>query len=191
MTVCLETGRATFCRKGRASHLKRTLRTRVSLSDNFLVQPGDVVAPLIPSRSQVGKVGINDGRRARSSSRRWRRFLFEGTVDSTRTDSDELGNLLFMASLPIQFPDPLMNAYSLAMTSTTLSCNFFRYCRPLSRTCFARAVLYRLFERTLLLAKELLQSFSKVLLKVKAIYGLFGLGSTLSGSFAEDFATIA
>jgi len=84
-----------------------------------------------------------------------------------------------------------MNAYSLAMTSSTLSCNFFRYCRFLSRTCFACAALRCLFERTLLLAKELLQSFSKVLLKVKAIYGLFGLGSTKSGSFAEDFTTIA
>ncbi len=124
---------------------------------------GDVVAPLVPARSQIGKVGINDGRRARSSSRRGRRFLFQGTVDPARTDADELGNLLFVAALSIQFPDPLMHAYSLAMTRTTLSRNFFRYCRPLSRTCFACAALYRLFERTLLLAKELLQGFGKVL----------------------------
>src|SRR5713226_4623929 len=123
-----------------------------------------VVAPLVPSRSQVGKVGINDGRRARSSSRRGRRFLFEGTVDPARTDSDELGNLLCVASLPIQFPDPLMDAYSLAMTRTTLLRNLFRYSRPLSRTCFACAALHRLFERPFLLAKELLQSFGKVLL---------------------------
>src|SRR3989440_9154967 len=171
-----------FGTKGAQLHLKGTPRPRVSLSDNFLVQPGDVMTPLVPSRSQVGKVRINDGRRARSSSRRWRRFLFEGTIDTTRTDSDELGNLLFVISLPIQFPDPLMNAYSLAMTSTTLSCNFFRYCRFLSRTCFACAALCCLFECMFLLTKELLQSFSNVLLKVKAIYGLFGLGSTKSGS---------
>src|SRR5260370_25029271 len=90
-----------------------------------------VVAPLVPARSQIGKVGINDGRRARSSSRRGRRFLFEGTVDPARTDADELGNLLFVSSLPIQFPYPLMHAYSLSITLTTLLRNLFRYCRPL------------------------------------------------------------
>src|SRR5712692_1868629 len=116
-----------------------------------------VVAPLVPSRSQVGKVGINDGRRARASSRRWRRFLFEGTVDPARTDANELGNLLFVAALPIQFPGPLMHAYSLTLTRTTLLRNLFRYCCPLSRTCFACAALHRLFERAFLLAKELLQ----------------------------------
>src|SRR5947209_9892431 len=134
MTVCLETGRATISTKGTQPHLKRPLRPRISLSDNFLIQPGDVVAPLVPVRSQIGKVGINDGRRARSSSRRGRRFLFEGTVDPARTDSDELGNLLFVASLPIQFPDPLLDAYSLAMTRTTLLRSLFRYSRPLSRS---------------------------------------------------------
>jgi hypothetical protein len=91
-------------------------------------------------------------------------FPVQGHGRPRDTLSDELGNLLFVASLPIQFPDPLMNAYSLAMTSTTLSCSFFRYCRPLSRTCVTCAALYRLFERTLLLAKELLQGFGKVLL---------------------------
>lgn len=90
-----------FGTKGAQPHLKGTPRTSVSLSDNFLVQPGYVMAPLVPSRRQVGKVRINDGRRASSSSRRRRRFLFEDTVDSARTDSDELGNLLFVASLPI------------------------------------------------------------------------------------------
>ncbi|HEY4384488.1 MAG TPA: hypothetical protein VGN34_08460, partial [Ktedonobacteraceae bacterium] len=35
--------------KGMKPHLKRSLRTRVSLSDNFLVQPDDVVTPLVPS----------------------------------------------------------------------------------------------------------------------------------------------
>ena len=75
--------------KGAQPHLKCTLRSRVSLSDNFLVQPGYVMAPLVPSRNQVGKVRINDGRRARSSSQRWRRFLFESTVDTGRADSDE------------------------------------------------------------------------------------------------------
>jgi hypothetical protein len=110
-----------------------------------------------------GKVRINDGRRASSSSRRRRRFLFEGTVDLARTDSEELGNLLFVASLPIQFPDPLMKFYLLAMTRLSLLCDFFRYCRPLSRTRFACATLYCLFKRAFLLAKELLQGFSKIL----------------------------
>src|SRR6266487_6038332 len=85
-----------FGTKGAQPHLKCTPRTRVSLSDNFLVQPGYVMAPLVPSRSQVGKVRINDGRRARSSSRRWRRFLFKDTIDTARADADELGNLLFV-----------------------------------------------------------------------------------------------
>src|SRR5260221_2265584 len=109
-----------FGTKGAQPHLKCTPRTRVSLSDNFLVQPGYVMAPLVPSRSQVGKVRINDGRRARSSSRRWRRFLLEGTIDTVRTDSDDLSNLLFVISFSIQFPDPLMKTHSLAMTSTAL-----------------------------------------------------------------------
>jgi hypothetical protein len=123
--------------------------------------------------------------------RRWRRFLFERTIDTARTDSDELGNLLFVAALPISFPDPLMDAYSLAITRTTLLRNLLRSCRPLSRTWFACAALHRLFERTFLLAQELLQSFGKVLLYVKTIDHLFGLGSAKSGSFPEEFAAIA
>ena len=50
------------------------------------------------------------------------------------------------------------------IAGTTLLRNLFRYSRPLSRTCFACAALHRLFERPFLLAKELLQSFGKVLL---------------------------
>src|SRR6266487_3400845 len=146
-----------FGTKGAQPHLKCTPRTRVSLSDNFLVQPGYVMAPLVPSRSQVGKVRINDGRRARSSSRRWRRFLFEGTIDTARTDSDDLSNLLFVISFSIQFPDPLMKTHSLAMTSTALLRDFFRHRYPLCRTCLSCATLGRLVEHTLLLAKELLQ----------------------------------
>jgi hypothetical protein len=46
--------------------------------------------------------------------------LFEGTIDTPRTDSDNLGNLLFVISFSIQFPDPLMKAHSLAMTSMAL-----------------------------------------------------------------------
>ena len=38
-----------FGTKGAQPHLKRTPRTRVSLSDNFLIQPGYVMAPLVPS----------------------------------------------------------------------------------------------------------------------------------------------
>src|SRR5258708_10653659 len=144
MTVCLEMGRAAFWRKGRSRSCSVRCVPVYPMPRQF-PHKGDVVAPLVPARSQIGKVGINDGRRARSSSRRGRRFLFQGTVDPARTDADELGNLLFVAALSIQFPDPLMHAYSLAMTRTTLSRNFFRYCRPLSRTCFACAALYRLF----------------------------------------------
>jgi hypothetical protein len=40
--------------KGAKAQPKRPLRPCVSLSDNFLVQPGHVMAPLVPSRSQVG-----------------------------------------------------------------------------------------------------------------------------------------
>jgi hypothetical protein len=192
MTVCLETGRATFCRKGRASHLKRPLRPRVSDAATISsYSRATLWHPWFHFTERRGQVGINDGRRARSSERRWRRFLFEGTVDPARTDADELGNLLFVAALPIQFPDPLMHAYSLAMTRTTLLRNLFRYCCPLSRTCFACAALRRLFERALLLAKELLQGFGKVLLYVKTIDHLFGLRSALGGSFPEEFAAIA
>jgi hypothetical protein len=57
-----------------------------------------------------------------------------------------------------------MHADTLAMTRMTLLRHLFRYCRPLSSMSFACAALYRLFERTLLLAKELLQGFGKVLL---------------------------
>jgi hypothetical protein len=84
-----------------------------------------------------------------------------------------------------------MKTHLLAMTSTTLLCDFLRHLHPGSRTCFSCTALRCRFDRTLLLPKELLQGFGKVLLKVKAIYSLFGLGSAKSGSFAEDFATIA
>jgi hypothetical protein len=96
-------------------------------------------------------------------SRRWRCFLLKDTIDFARTDPDELGNLLFVASLPIQLPDPLMKFYLLAMTRLPLLCDFFRDCRLLSRACFTYIDLYYLFEHVFLLAKELLQGFSKVL----------------------------
>ncbi len=143
---------------------KGTLRTCVTLSDNLLVQQSRVMAALIPSRSQVGKVRINDGRRARPSSRGRSRFLFECTRDTARASSDDLGNVLFAASLSIQLPDSFMDAHLLAMTSTTLLCDFFRHRSPSRRTCLSGAASGRLFEDTLLLAKELLQGFGKVLL---------------------------
>jgi hypothetical protein len=120
--------------------------------------------PWFHREERRGKVGIDDGRGVRPSSRRRRRFLLEGTIDTRRTDSDDLGNLLFVVSFSIQLPDPLMKTHSLAMTNTTFLCDFFRHRRPLSRTCFACAASGRLFEHTLLLAKELLQGFGKVLL---------------------------
>jgi hypothetical protein len=92
-------------------------------------------------------------------------FPVQGHGRPRDTLSDELGNLLFVASLPIQFPDPPMKADLLAMTSTTLLRDFFRYCRPLNRTHLASAGLRRLFECTLLLAKKLLQGFGKVLVE--------------------------
>src|SRR5207247_9049745 len=112
--------------------------------------------PLVPPRSQVGQVGINDGRGARSSSRRRRCFLFKNTIDLARTDSNELGNLLFVASLPIQLPDPLMKTHLLAMASTTLLRYFSRHRRLGSRMCVSCAALRCLFEHTFLFAKELL-----------------------------------
>src|SRR5581483_1589368 len=72
-----------FLTKGTKPHLKRSPRTCVPLSNNFLVQPGDIVAPLVPARSQIGKVGINNGGRARSSSQRWRCFLYPNLRDFT------------------------------------------------------------------------------------------------------------
>src|SRR5947207_616741 len=136
--------------KGAKPHLKGALGTRISLSDNFLVQPGYVVASLVPSRSQVGKVGINNGGGARPSTRRRRCFLFKDTIDLARTDSNELGNLLFVTSLPIQLPDPLMKTHLLAMTSTTLLCYFFRHRRLGSRTGVSCTLACRLFEHVFL-----------------------------------------
>src|SRR5207248_384366 len=115
------------------------------------------------------KVGIHYRRGTRSSARRGSCLLFKRTIDTARTDSDKLGNLHFVVSFPIQLPDPLMKTHSLAMTSTTLLCDFFRHCHPGSRTSFSCTALRCRFERTLLLAKELLQGFGKVLLKMKAI----------------------
>jgi hypothetical protein len=145
-------------------HLKGPLRTSVSLSSNFLVQPGHVVAPLVPPRSQVGKVRINDGSGARPSAW-WRRsLLFKSPRDTLRTDTDELSNLLFVVSLPIQLPDPFMKTHAVAVTSTALFSPCFRPCRLGSRTCGSCAAVRRLFEYTVLLAKELLQGLGKILL---------------------------
>jgi hypothetical protein len=47
--------------EGAKPHLKRTLRPRVSLSENFLVQAGDVVASLVPALEKIGFVGITAG----------------------------------------------------------------------------------------------------------------------------------
>jgi len=84
-----------------------------------------------------------------------------------------------------------MKTHLLAMTSTALWCDFFRHYNPFSRMRLSCAALRRLFERTPLLAKELLQGFGKVLLQVKTIGHLFGLGSALGGSVTEDFPAIA
>ena len=50
-------------------------------------------------------------------------LLFESTIDTTRTNTDELSNLLFVVSLSIQLPNPLMKTHSLALTGTTLLCS--------------------------------------------------------------------
>ena len=76
-------------------HLQRAPRSGVSLSNDLLVQLTSAVASLIPSLTEVRKVGINDGMGARPSSR-WRSyFLFKCPIDTAGTDADELGNLLF------------------------------------------------------------------------------------------------
>src|SRR5258708_14582308 len=143
---------------------KGTLRTRVTLNDNLLVQQSRVMAALVPSRSQIGQVGINHRRGARPSSRRRSRFLFECLIDTARASSNELGNVLFTASLSIQLPDSFMDAHLLAMTSTTRLCDFFRHRSPRRRMCLSGAASGHFFEGTFLLPKELLQGFGKVLL---------------------------
>ncbi len=55
MTVCLETGRVPLGRKGR-NRISSVRRVPVyRLHDNFLVQPGYVMAPLVPSRRKARK----------------------------------------------------------------------------------------------------------------------------------------
>jgi hypothetical protein len=77
------------------------------------------MASLVPSLTEVRKIGINDRTGARSSSRRRRCFLFEDAIDTLATDPGALGNVLFVISLSIQLPDPFMDGYPLTMTSTT------------------------------------------------------------------------
>ena len=109
--------------------------------------------PWFHRKERRGKVGINNGSGARSSSWRRRRFLFEGTVDSARTDPDELSNLLFVVALPIQLPDPFMHTHPLTETNTTLLCDFLRHCRPGSRMGLSSAAPCRFFEHAFLLAQ--------------------------------------
>ncbi len=89
MMVCFETGRTPLGRKG---------RNRISSVRRVPVYPCATISsynlatlwhPWFHREERRGKVRINDGRRARSSSPRWRRFLFESTIDTARTDSDE------------------------------------------------------------------------------------------------------
>src|SRR5690349_2635485 len=118
-------------------HFQRAQRTGVSLSDDLLVQLTSFMAPLIPSLTQVRKVGINHLMETRPSPRRRSRFLFEDAIDTLATDPDALGNLLFVISFSIELPDPFMNGHPLAMTSTTFLFPDLWYCCPGSRACFS------------------------------------------------------
>lgn len=144
--------------------LQRAPRTCVSLSDNLLIQLTYAVASLVPSRSQVGKIGINDGMRSGPSTRWGSRFLFERTIDTAGTDPNQLGNLLFMVSLSIQLPNPFMDTYTLAMMALTLLLSFLRDCSFDNRTCFSCTVVRCRFKHACVLSKKRLQGLGKMLL---------------------------
>src|SRR5258708_39446059 len=145
-------------------HFQRAQRTGVSLSDDLFVQLTSFMASLIPSFTEVRKVGIKNGMRTRSLPGRRSCFLFEDAIDTLATDPDELGNLLFVVSLSIQLPDPFMASHPLANTSTTLLFPFRRdYCLG-RRMCFSCQSSRSCFEHARFVTKELLQSFAEVLL---------------------------
>src|SRR5205814_2068539 len=104
---------------------------------------------------------------------------------------DELGNVLFVASFSIQLPDPFVDSNPLAMTSTTLLFPFRRCCCLGRRACFSCQASRSCFEHARFVMKDLLQSFGEVLLQMKAIDNLLGLGSAIRRCFAEEFSTIA
>jgi hypothetical protein len=78
------------------------------------------MASLVPSLTEVRKIGINDRTGARSSPRRRRCFLFEDAIDTLATDPGALGNVLFVIPLSVELPHPFMDGHQVAMTSTTL-----------------------------------------------------------------------
>src|SRR5215467_11014756 len=94
-----------FGTKGAQPHLKCAPCPRVSNAATISsYNLATLWQPWFHREERRGQIRINDRRRARSSSRRWRRFVFEGTIDTARTDADELGNLLFVIAFAIQFP---------------------------------------------------------------------------------------
>ena len=103
--VCFETGRAPLGRKGR-NRISRVRRVPVyPMPRQFpRTRLSTLWHPWFHRQERRGQVRINDGSRARSSSRRGRRFLFEGTIDTARTDSHDLGNLLFVIAFSWNWP---------------------------------------------------------------------------------------
>ena len=128
-------------------HFQRAQRTGVSLSDDLFVQLTSFMASLIPSLAEVRKIGINHRTGARSSPGRRSCFLFEDAIDTLATDPDALGDVLFVISLSIELPHPLMDGHPLAMTSTTLLFPDLWYGSSGSRPCFSCNALCPCFER--------------------------------------------
>src|SRR5260370_31932165 len=116
---------------------ERAQRPSVSLSDDFLVQLTSFMTSLVPSLTEVRKIGIKNRMGARPTARGRSCFLFKYPIDTARTDPNELSNLFFVVPLSIELPDPFMDGYPLAMTSTTFLFLDLWHCSSGSWACFA------------------------------------------------------
>src|SRR6266516_4220183 len=145
---------------------------------------------LIPSFGQIRHIRINQMMCPVSPVPGGRLFMFQCSIDASAPNSDDLCDVLFSISGAKQFPDLLMATHALGIAALAFLFDVPRRSGLRWRKRLSSKLPRRFFEHTLMVTKELLQGFGEILLQMKAIDNLFGLGSPMGGCFAEDLAPI-
>src|SRR5947209_1062467 len=149
------------------------------------------MAPFVPSIAERGEIGICHVTGAMAILSGWRLLVFQCAIDTSTSNADNVCNLLYSVTSAKQLPDPLVATNALYMAAPPFPFDLPRSDCLGGRKCLSSKLMCHFFEQTFMVNKELLQGLGEILLQMKPIDDVFGLGSASRCSLAEELAAIA
>ena len=116
--------------------------------------------------------------------------MFQCSTDTSTSDTHHACNFFYSSPSAKQLPDLLVATNAHGMAAPAFPLGRLGSGR-LRRRYLSSKLPCHLFEQTLVMTKELLQCFGKILLKMKSIDNVFRLGSASRCGLAKELAAIA